>query len=274
MKYTIYITRDNADAIISRGLSNVYVWFHEPCLEIEQTQDIFSEKSDEVYQQLKGIIYDKNVKYNFIYRSENDRNSSFGDKLIRNDDGIDFPEVLVDFLNERKVRFQHKKFGDGRHVGYRKNSVADLFGFDNEISKKIWEMIIDEFEGAQSYSHDNIRYWKDLEKSKPWWKFCKKMEIDITISVETNKINPLPDSIVNNLPDSVSMPKFKEFLPIIKDGEPIPKIQFIHKDELFKKEFFASGKHLTAFTADDNVEKMMELGAKLRPDLIKRNNIK
>lgn len=175
MIQTIYITRDDAGGIISRGLGNVYVWFHEPCLMIrERNTDMFS-LDNSLYLQLQGILYSKNAHHNFLYRKENDCKSEFGEKLIRNDDGVDFPQILVDLKNEWKLTFKHEVFGSGSKVGYRPNSVGNVFGYDNEVSHHIWKMIIDEFK-----EEPNMRKWKDVD-GKEWWRFCRKMEIEVNL---------------------------------------------------------------------------------------------
>lgn len=176
MKYKIYITRGSAISLIFRGLGNVFVWFHEPCLEVFERGDgdVFS-LDDTLRKKLKGILYDTNCKYNFVYRSENDVKSPFGNKLIRNHDGIDFPLKLIEHYNNYEIRFEHRVFGSGEKVNYQRNTVSNIFGYDNEISDKIWKMVCDEFDGIE------FDEWDKYEQQIPWWNFCRELEIEIKL---------------------------------------------------------------------------------------------
>jgi hypothetical protein len=130
-----------------RGLGAVFVWFHEPCLdvtEIIQGDDIFAEGT--LRDELNDILYGDNCRYNFVYREENDINSNFGNKIVRNNDGIDLSTVLVDLMKKGKLRFTHKVFGDGPKSGYSTNTVANLFGYDSPLSEHIWKLVCDDFD--------------------------------------------------------------------------------------------------------------------------------
>lgn len=178
---TIYITRGDAGSMISRGLGSVYVWFHEPCLEVEEigNGDMFSLDRglrDELY----GILYSKNTRFNFVYRSENYVKSEFGGKLIRNHDGVDFPEKLVELYEvyPSKLRYRHKVFGSGRKSGYAPSSCGDLFGYDDYIAQKIWKIVCDEFNNV------DLRQWKEEDAVRPWYRFCVKFDIEVNLSVD------------------------------------------------------------------------------------------
>lgn len=187
MKVKLFITRGCGGAILSGGLKNVYVWFKEPCLEVDlyYRGDPFDkdEERDALTKNLFGVLFSKNTRHNFLYREKNDVNSSFGPKLIRNSDGIDFPPILMDLYNERKLRFSHETFGSGHKINYRPNSVANLFGYDNEISSKIWRLVVQDFLGKDTIdSDDEFRSFDRIEDDKPWWLFCKQIEIEINLS--------------------------------------------------------------------------------------------
>ncbi len=173
----IWITRLSASSLLSRGLGNVFVWFQEPCLDIcERDVDIFSDNYDEsLHKKLQGVLYSPNCRHNFIYRKENNVKSKFGTKLIRNSDGIDFPELLIELEKNRELKFEHKVFGDGRKTGYRPTSVGNLFGYDCEIAKKIWELVYIDFKDIP------FREWDKHEEKIPWWNFCKEIEIEISL---------------------------------------------------------------------------------------------
>lgn len=175
MKQTIYITRNSVGSIHSRGLASVYVWFFEPCINVENMGEAWSEEYDEIHEKLKPFIYGHNCKYNFLYRSENDVKSDFGDKLIRNDDGIDFPEELVKLKKEYKVKFIHDVFGSGHKTNYRPNTVANMFGYSSDISLKIWDLILEEFSEYEDWMD------REIDTKKPWWLFCKKLDIEIKL---------------------------------------------------------------------------------------------
>jgi hypothetical protein len=172
----IYITRGSASGLQYRGLSAVFVWFHEPCLEVSEVSD-----SDDVFgeytlrNELNGILYGHNCRYNFLYREENDTKSNFGNKIVRNDDGIDLPQILVDLMLNAKLYFTHKVFGDGPKSGYRTNTVVNLFGYDSLISNHIWKLVCDDFNGI------DFMDWDKHDKTIPSWKFCKEVEIEINL---------------------------------------------------------------------------------------------
>lgn len=176
MQKTVYVTRGSNSSLISRGLQNVFIWFHEPCLEIEDTLEMFDLKGKDFHDSLKNILYGHNCKYNFIYRSENNINSDFGNLLIRNDDGIDFPEKLIELKNNNELYFKHVVFGSGRKVGFRPINAGDLFGYESEESEFIWNIIKNEFK--------DIPYteWDKYENEIPWWRFCKKIQLNICIN--------------------------------------------------------------------------------------------
>ncbi len=174
----IWITRGDGSRLQSRGLEAVFVWFHEPCLKVSETLDYF--ENGDGHKELEGILYGRNCRYNFIYRSDNDRLASFGDKLIRNDDGIDFPEILEQYRKEHKLQFEHEVFGSGHIVGYSYNNARILFGYPDQdrcpdVAKKIWELVEEDFKGIP------FDDWDKAEKDIPWWRFCKQIEIDIKL---------------------------------------------------------------------------------------------
>lgn len=171
----IWITRGSARGLISRGLGNVFVWFHEPCLDVDDSSTEMFSLENTIRDDLHGILYDKNIRYNFVYRSANDVKSSFGTKLIRNDDGIDFPIKLVDFYENNRLVFKHKVFGDGPKSNYIPNSTNNIFGYDTPISDKIWQLVCDDFDGIE------FRQWDKHDNAMPWWNFCKEIEIEITL---------------------------------------------------------------------------------------------
>ncbi|WP_432221299.1 hypothetical protein ACRASX_11295 [Flavobacterium sp. TMP13] len=173
MKIKIWITRSCGGSLTSRGLGNVFVWFQEPCLHISEMNEEMFALNDTFHKSLYGSLYSKNSHHNFLYRSENDKFSLFGTKVIRNADGIDLPKNLVELEKENKLRFEHRVFGDGIKTDYKPTKVPLVFGYDSNISQKIWEMILDEFEGIDQ------REWSELDNNKPFWKFCKQMEIEI-----------------------------------------------------------------------------------------------
>lgn len=174
---TIWITRSCGGGLTSRGLGNVNVWFQQPCINIydpSEDNDMWS-LDNSFRDSLFGTLYDRNVKYNFLFRAENDIKSEFGTKLIRNGDGIDIPQLLIDLEKERKLRFEFEVFGDGLKTGYRPTKVPLVFGYDSEISAKIWKMILDEFEGVHQLD------WSKLDDEKPFWLFCKQMDITMKL---------------------------------------------------------------------------------------------
>lgn len=185
----IYLTRGSNRSLQFRGLQNVYVWMHEPCLEICPQIDMFELDFKNIYDNLKDILYGNNVKYNFLYRSENDINSEFGNKLVRNNDGIDIPQILIDMYYDydlssnilvnsnydKRLKFYHEVHGSGRKVGFRPVNVGDFFGYDNQISHVIWNIVKDDFGDIP------FEDWDKYEKEIPWWKFCKKLNLKMEI---------------------------------------------------------------------------------------------
>lgn len=173
----IYITRSTGSFLQMRGLQGVLIWMHEPCLEVNVRLDVFESDDKKIKKELDSLLYGKNSMYSFLYRSENDRDSEFGDKLIRNVDGIDIPDRLIELEEERKVQFYHSVLGGGRKTGYRPMNAGDFFGYDSEEAHTIWKMICDEYK--------DIPYneWDKYEKEIPWFRFCKKLKIKIELYV-------------------------------------------------------------------------------------------
>jgi hypothetical protein len=179
---TIWITRECGSSIVSGGLKYVYVWFHEPCLEVELIRkgDIFDEdlEADKLTKDLQGILFSRNCIHNFKYYGE------IGErlKLLTNTDEMDeFPEILSDLLEQRKVRFKHEIFGGGHKQNHRKNCVVDYFGYDSEISKIIWAEVVKDFVGEEELDDKLFRSFSDIEKQKQWWRFCFKMNIKLSL---------------------------------------------------------------------------------------------
>lgn len=173
----IYITRGMNSFLQARGLQGVLIWMHEPSLELNPRIDVCDYLDTKEYKELKELIYGENVMYGFVYRRKNDINSGFGDKLIRNFDGIDIQEKLIEYYDNRMVQFYHSVYGGGRKSGYRPVNVGDLFGYESEQALKIWKMICDEF-GDIPYTE-----WDKHEKDIPWYRFCKKLTMKIDIDV-------------------------------------------------------------------------------------------
>jgi hypothetical protein len=178
----IWITRGCGGSLTSRGLGNVYVWFKEPCINIEDPNEEPWQLDNTFRDSLYGILYDKNVKYNFLYRSENDRSSPFGDKLIRNGDGIDIPEKLIELEKQGLLRFNHEVYGDGLKTGYKPTRVPLVFGYESEISRKIWSIIIEEFGDTHQLE------WSTMDEKKPFYRFCKMMEIEINLAESESRL--------------------------------------------------------------------------------------
>jgi hypothetical protein len=139
MKQTIWITRDTASGLISRGLGQVFVWFQEPCLDIRiSNDDPFSNENDlqdNLRHQLKGVLFDSNYHYDFLYRDN---------KIIRNDGSkieTELSEELIQLYQHRKLNFRHEVYGSGSKINYKPNSVANLFGYDSELPQYIWKLI-------------------------------------------------------------------------------------------------------------------------------------
>ena len=173
----IWITRGCGGSLTSRGLGNVNVWFQEPCINIYDPNEEMFPLDNSFQDSLFGTLYTRNAKHNFVFRAENDVKSEFGPKLIRNADGIDIPQLLIDLEKERKLRFEFEVFGDGLKTGYRPTKVPLIFGYDSEISAKIWQMILDEFDGVHQLD------WSKLNDEKPFWLFCKQMEITMKLKL-------------------------------------------------------------------------------------------
>lgn len=182
MKQTIWITRDSASGLISRGLGQVFVWFHEPCLNIEiANDDPFSNENhlqDNLRHQLEGVLFGPNCRYNFLYRDN---------KIIRNDGQsieTELSDELIELYKHRKLTFRHEVFGSGQKVSYRPNSVGNLFGYDCELSQHIWELIRKDFNEnvGKTTTIQEFYDWDKIEEDRPWFKFCKQIEIDITLS--------------------------------------------------------------------------------------------
>lgn len=189
MTKTIYITRRTISEIISGGLSRVDVWFTEPCLNVKigfnKELCPFDDDTeyDIIHEKLKGVLFSDNSIHNFIYRTNNqpiNHNGEFGDKLIVNSTGEDFPQILIDLYNERKLNFKHGVFGSGNKVNYRPNNVANLFGYDSEISKHIWRLVYQDIDPQNLYT--SLNDWDNIkEEDNPWWRFCKKIDIEINL---------------------------------------------------------------------------------------------
>ena len=181
MQIDIYITRAGGGELLSRGMSQVYIWFHEPCLEIteRQSEDDPWSLDNELGDSLKGILYGDNCRYNFLYRKGNDCKSEFGDKLIRNGDGIDIPIKLIELKEARELRFSHEVFGDGRKTGYRPTSAYSLFGFDSKESAIIWDLVVEDLQQGVPLTDKEFYTWSEKEKERPWWRFCKKMTLEV-----------------------------------------------------------------------------------------------
>ena len=173
----IWITRGCGGSLTSRGLGNVNVWFQEPCINIYDPNEEMFPLDNSFQDSLFGTLYTRNAKHNFVFRAENDVKSEFGPKLIRNADGIDIPQLLIDLEKEGKLRFEFEVFGDGLKTGYRPTKVPLIFGYDSEISAKIWQMILDEFDGVHQLD------WSKLNDEKPFWLFCKQMEITMKLKL-------------------------------------------------------------------------------------------
>lgn len=188
MTKSIYITRRSISEIMWRGLGCVDVWFFEPCLEVE----IFSNKTntpfdddpeyDKLYKELQGILYTPNTIKNFIYRQDStptNHDLEFGDNLVVNGTGEDFPQILIDLYKERKLNFNHRVFGSGNKVNYRANNVANLFGYDSDISKHIWKLVCEDIDIEGKY--EQLEWDGISEEDRPWWRFCKKIDIEINL---------------------------------------------------------------------------------------------
>ncbi len=177
MKIDIYITRADGGSLLSRGLSQVYVWFHEPCLEItERHLEIDPWPLDnKLGESLEGILYGHNCRHNFIYRDG---------RVVRNGDEIDIPEKLIELEKERVLRFEQEVFGDGRKTGYRPTSAYSLFGFDSEESNMIWDLVVEDLQQGVPLTDEKFYSWSEKEKERPWWRFCKKMTLDLSLVVD------------------------------------------------------------------------------------------
>lgn len=192
MEREIYITRRSISEVMTGGLSRVDVWFCEPCLNVEiATSSIYSpwdvdDEYDKLYKELQGILFGQNVIHNFIYRKDNrslNHNLEFGDNLVCNGSGEEFPQVLIDLYEERRVRFRHGVFGSGNRVNYVPNNVANLFGYDSELSEHIWKLVCEDIDPKDEYK--NLYEWDRIsDKDRPWWRFCKKVEISINLNVD------------------------------------------------------------------------------------------
>lgn len=181
----IWITRAGGGSLVSRGMGQIFVWFHEPCLNVDiWNDDPFREdnsEQDQIRKDLFGILYEKNLQYNFIYRAENNKKSAFGNKLIRNDDGIDFPEKLVELYDNHKLTFSHEVFGSGPKGSYTKNTLSNMFGYDHPVSQKAWELVVEEFQQGKELTREEFLNWSNREKELPWYRFCRELEIEITL---------------------------------------------------------------------------------------------
>lgn len=174
----LYITRGSCGAVSTSGLGAVFLWFNEPALFVSETGD----KSDDPFQldnlieELTGSLYTtKGSQHNFIYRNTNDRESGFGSKLIRNPDGVDFPEILRDYKKDGKLSFRHQVFGDGPKSNYAPIRVGSSLGYDSPLSSHIWELVCAEFGDIP------MTEWYKYENEIPWWEFCKEIEVEINL---------------------------------------------------------------------------------------------
>lgn len=173
MIQTIYITISDASSLQFRGLGAVYVWHHQPYLVVdvnEKQEDYFAEETP-IRDSLKGVIFVPNHKLGYVYREGNDPLGGFGHKLINQGSGKEIPQFIVDLENEYKIKFNHEVFGSGQKSSYQKNTVGNIFGYENEISTKIWDMVYEYFDNKE------LREW-DKAIDKPWWLFCRKLEIE------------------------------------------------------------------------------------------------
>lgn len=103
--------------------------------------------------------------------------------LVKQGDNLDMHPLLLELKKDYKVRFSHEVHNGGRHSGYHKNKVSDIFGHDSDIAKRIWEIVIEEFQGDEKeVTDESFRNWEYIENDKPWWRFCKKLEIEISLA--------------------------------------------------------------------------------------------
>lgn len=180
MDIDIYITRNSGDSIIHNGLSSVKIWFQEPKLVVTQIEECFSQDHSETHDMLKGTLYEKNIKHHYNYRKNRHGSTEFGGELVMTDDKrSDMLPLFLELKEQGKLVFRHDNYKDGRHSHHRPNSVADIFGFDTEISGEIWELIKQDFQNDKPMTNELFLSWSDLEKEKPWWRFCKKLTLNV-----------------------------------------------------------------------------------------------
>lgn len=174
----LYITRGSCNAVSISGLGAVFIWFNEPALFVYEKGDGTDEpfQLDNLIEELTGSLYtERGSIHNFIYRNTNDKESGFGSTLIRNPDGIDFPEILTEYKNAGKLSFKHQVFGDGPKSNYTPIKVGSSFGYDSPLSSHIWELVCKDFGDIP------MMEWHKYESELPWWKFCKEIEVEINL---------------------------------------------------------------------------------------------